>query len=529
MSDDDRIVIPAETTVAIIVLIVGFLTLNYLPVGGFYDDGLYTILAKSLATGHGYRFLNLPGAPAAVHYPPGYPLLLALFWKIGPAFPANVVWFKLLNVVLLGVIAWVTCRYAVHVLMLTPGVAVLATLLGTITIPILVLATMVLSEPFFLALLIPALILAEEMTRHRPARREAVWLGLLSGAVVLVRSIGVMLVIAVAVLWLVRRHWRAVAWYLGSALLIVSPWLLWSALHADDVAPVLRGAYGSYLAWFLGGLHAGGLPFVIATVRTNVHTLVLGVATSFQFSSERAVVWATAAALALMFGYGAWRVRRRAPVTLLFLALYLALVVVWPDQPLRFVWGVWPLLMALLLVPVEALQMPAGPRQLRIAVAVVALALVPGLLRYNVRGYHGSWWESIPRSMTNRAQPAIRWARMHTRPADVVAGESEPMLYLYAERQAVPVATFTATQYLRNRTPQENAGYLRRILQATGARYVLVQSLGELDAARTLAADTAARLRLAPMDSTDGVFVFRVDSAPPAPALPPAAADSTAR
>ena len=524
MSDADRIVIPAETTVAILAAIVGLLTLNYLPVGGFYDDGLYAILAKSLATGHGYRFLNLPGHPAAVHYPPGYPLLLAVLWRIGPEFPANLVWFKLVNVVLLGIIAWTTCRYAVRALGLTPWVAVLATLIGTVTIPMLVLTSMVLSEPLFLALLVPMLILVERMTRQPPpTRRAAVVLGLLSGALMLVRTIGVMFVVAVAVVWLVRRHRRAVAWYLGMTGLVVSPWMIWSGLHAAEVAPVLRGSYGSYLGWFLGGLHDGGLPFLIATARVNVHALVLGVTTSFQYAATPWVATATAVGLLAMLGYGAWRVRHRAPVTLVFLALYLALVIVWPDQPLRFVWGIWPVLMALLLVPLEALTTGNAPRQLRVAVAVVALLLVPGLVRYNVRGYRGSWWESISRSMTTRAQPIIRWARLHARRTDVIAGESEPMVYLYAEREAVPVAPFTAMQYLRPRTPQENAAYLGRILQATGARYLVVQTGDEFAAARLLQGDTTAGLRLTPRDSTTDLFVFGVDAGAAA------AADSAAR
>lgn len=524
MRESDRIVIPAETTVAIVAAIVGLLALNYLPVGGFYDDGLYAILAKSLATGHGYRFLNLPGHPAAVHYPPGYPLLLAVLWKIGPEFPANLVWFKLVNVVLLGIIAWTTCRYAVRALGLTPWAAVLATLIGTVTIPMLVLTSMVLSEPLFLAMLVPMLILVERMTRQPPpTRRAAAVLGLLSGALMLVRSIGVMFVVAVAVVWLVRRHWRAVAWYLGMTGLVLSPWLLWSSFHAAEVAPVLRGSYGSYLGWFLGGLHDGGLPFLIATARVNVHALVLGVTTSFQYAATPWVAVATTLGLLAMLGYGAWRVRHRAPVTVVFLALYLALVIVWPDQPLRFVWGIWPVLMALLLVPLEALTTGNAPRQLRVAVAVVALLLVPGLVRYNVRGYRGRWWESISRSMTTRAQPIIRWARLHARRTDVIAGESEPMVYLYADREAVPLAPFTATQYLRPRTPQENAAYLGRILRATGARYLVVQTGDEFAAARLLQGDTTAALRLTPRDSTPDLFVFGVD------AVPAAAADSAAR
>ncbi len=528
MSDSDRVVIPAETTVAIIALIVGVVALGNLPVGGFYDDGLYAILAKALATGQGYHFLNLPGAPAAIHYPPGYPLLLAFLWKIGPSFPANIVLFKLLNVLVLGVIAWTACRYAVHVLMLSPGVAVLATLLGTVTIPILVLTTMVVSEPLFLALAIPALILGEEMARHEPERREAVWLGILCGAAVLVRSIGVMLPIAVLAVWMAHRRWRAAAWYAGTTLFVLSPWLLWTFLHGGELAPPLRGSYGSYGGWFVTGVREGGLPFVVATARTNVRAIMVGVSTSFQVTPGALAGRLTALALLLLLGYGAWRARKRAPVTLIFLGLYLGLVLVWPDQPLRFVWGVWPLLMVLLLVPLEVLQNRAAPPALRVGVAVAAIALVPGLLLYNGRGYVHKWWESIPRSTSDRAQPDIRWVLVHTRRNDVVATESEPMVYLYTERPSVPVATFTAIQYLRDRTPQQNADYLSQIVRAEHVRYVLVRSPALLDAARLLAADSTATPRLTPADSSGGQYVFAVGAAP-VPRHPPAPTDSTGR
>src|SRR5215471_9869567 len=88
-----------------IALIAGCVVVNRLPVGGFYDDAFYVVLAKSIATGHGYRNLNLPGIPFATHYPPGYPLFLALLWWIGPTFPGNVLLFKLANAAFLGVAA----------------------------------------------------------------------------------------------------------------------------------------------------------------------------------------------------------------------------------------------------------------------------------------------------------------------------------------------------------------------------------------------------------------------------------------
>ncbi|MEW5916587.1 MAG: hypothetical protein AB1762_09285, partial [Gemmatimonadota bacterium] len=67
------------------------------PVGVFQDDGAYVVLAKALAQGDGYRYISLPNAPGATHFPPLYPLFLAGLWKIGPDFPANVQFFKLAN------------------------------------------------------------------------------------------------------------------------------------------------------------------------------------------------------------------------------------------------------------------------------------------------------------------------------------------------------------------------------------------------------------------------------------------------
>src|SRR5436190_17278816 len=63
-------------------------------VGAFYDDGIYVVLAKALAEGHGFHYIHLPGAPPAVHYPVLYPFALSLLWRLWPAFPDNVVLFQ---------------------------------------------------------------------------------------------------------------------------------------------------------------------------------------------------------------------------------------------------------------------------------------------------------------------------------------------------------------------------------------------------------------------------------------------------
>jgi hypothetical protein len=131
------------------------------PVGIFHDDGVYLVLAKALASGNGYRYLHLPGAPLATHYPPGYPLLLALLWTLAPHFPSNLTIILLANAALLGLVAWGSARYLIDRLEWPSLAATAFALVATLSLPLIQLATLVMSEVLFLALLFPVLTQAE--------------------------------------------------------------------------------------------------------------------------------------------------------------------------------------------------------------------------------------------------------------------------------------------------------------------------------------------------------------------------------
>src|SRR5687768_15019347 len=98
--------------VATVALVVAIVAIPNWPAGVFQDDGIYVILGKALATGEGYRYLNLPGAPYATHYPPGYPLVLAALWKLAPDFPQNVAVFTFANAGLLALAAFAAVVFA---------------------------------------------------------------------------------------------------------------------------------------------------------------------------------------------------------------------------------------------------------------------------------------------------------------------------------------------------------------------------------------------------------------------------------
>jgi hypothetical protein len=57
--------------------------------GAYHDDTLYFSAAKALAEGDGNVLPNLPESPAQTKYPPLYPLLLSLVWRVQPHFPDN--------------------------------------------------------------------------------------------------------------------------------------------------------------------------------------------------------------------------------------------------------------------------------------------------------------------------------------------------------------------------------------------------------------------------------------------------------
>ena len=509
---DSRIARWLPWLTAALALLAAMHAIEPLPIGVFYDDAQYLVLAKALATGQGYRFINLPGAPVATHFPPGYPAFLALLWRIAPAFPENVALFKFANAVLLAAAGAFAGELARRTLGLPRALAVAAALAGTVTIPSLVLSSAVMSEPLFLALLIPLLVWAERLTVEDVApqspRRAAV-LGAAIAAVALVRSHGIALAAAVLVTYVARRRYREAAACATAMLIGIAPWMLWVATHNDALPPLVRGAYGSYTAWLAAGWHSWGPHLLAVTVPDNVATILMSVVRSIVPKGSAAVDLLVGGAFALFTAIGVAVAWRRMRVTTLFVAGYLGIVLVWPFSPLRFVWGIWPLVM---LFPAAGLaaawQSPLVRQQrpARLGVGLLAAVVALGILAFNVQGYANAWWSSNARFHARRVLPQLSWVAKATSPDDVVASDAEAAVYLYTGRRAVPVTTFTAAEYVRERTLPEETAVMKSLLEHYRPRYVLVTSPKLMEVTARFAPASLARV-----DSLDrgAVFSFR--------------------
>jgi hypothetical protein len=484
--------------VGAIALAAGLAVVDSYPVGVVHDDAMYVILARALASGEGFRYLNLPGAPAATHFPPGYPALLALVSWIAPAFPASVVVFKALNALFLAAAAVLTARFA-RERALGEGWSLALGGATAVSIPLLVLGSMVLSEPFFLALLLLLLPGLESLAESRASLVRVIVLGAAIGACTLVRSHGIALLPAAVLALALRRRWRDAAAVAGSAIACLLPWQLWSAAHSGRLPAPLLGNYDSYVAWWVRGLRVAGAGMVPDTLAKTVPETLDMLAVLFSPLRGTVAHGATLVALGALAAMGTWSMRRRMPVTLLFMAVYLAIVLVWPFNPSRFVWGIWPLLLLVVLAGAHAAA--RGVRGLvqpaRIALLAAFTWVVVGYGAYELRGVRGAWWSSIARANARRIAPAVQWSLANTAPGDVLAAEDEGAIYLYTGRTAVPVFSFTTAQYLRDHSAAENAAEgLGPILAAYPVRTVIVGSRKTVDAADFLVNSSTPRLAL---------------------------------
>jgi hypothetical protein len=485
-------------SVAVLVAIVAVLTVTPWPVGAFQDDAMYTVLAKSLAEGHGYRFLNLPGEPNATHFPPGYPLVLALLWKLAPPFPDNIVVFKFANAVFLALAAVGCHRFVRRRLegsVLSSAVTAVA---GTLAIVVLVIAGVVLSEPLFMAILFPALLAAErsaETGDPRDAAAAGAWLGVLG----LVRTIGAFGLPAAALVLAARRRWKAAIILCTVGALFMLPWQWWVSQHQSEIATVFTGKFGSYGTWLIEGYREGGLDLAwgvitgnLREIRDTLSFLVLPV-------TQPLPRYVLLSAVCVFAAAGIRAFSRKAPVTLAFITLYMLVVVLWPFQPSRFLLGIWPLWLPLIGSGVIALWHASVPPRLRLplrsTLVAATFACASGYVWYNAKGYRHQWWASIPRDAGQRAKPIVEWAARYTQPDDVLSTEDDLVVYLYAGRKSVPTATFTAKERLRLPTDAEHLAAAREIFRNYEPDYYIINSRQGAATAERLAAEVPPFLR----------------------------------
>jgi hypothetical protein len=396
-------------------------------------------------------------------------------------------------------------------------------------------STITMSEMPF-ALLVVVALWRIESVRDRPATKLG---DVVTGAVLalpfLCRSIGVAVVVAglASLAW--RRRTLALGWMLLGLVVLAGPWVLWSLTAWGEFESGRLGYYTDYGgAWSaLTGKQFGSM------VTTNLALLLAGTAFMTLFSvlvGLRAVGIAVVAPLLFIGAAIWWAAMRRAvqgSALASSLAAYVAIVLVWPWPPNRFLVPIAPLLFIAAASSVPAFVGASAWRHRIRMVAGVAAAVAIGanvvLLRdWNARSaarhYPVASLADPPNWM--EFERLFAWVERETPRDEVVAAGLDTMVFLYTGRRAIRVFPHRpdAFFYQSARPPVGTPEELLEGLRPFGAGYVVETPLYLfLEQAPLLAVFDELRARgdfvpaHPPLDGASGFAVWRVPSVPPKP------------
>lgn len=429
-------------------------------VGTYHDDGVYVVTAKALAQGDGYRIISLPRPLPQTKYPILFPFLLSLIWRCLPDFPSNAFFLKLLPFVA-GLI-WCAVSFRVIRARAGPGASWVIAWLTLASPWVLFLSTTILSETTFAALAWSALLLLDKLPGGgKPTRPPGAYTGepgsvgadggvgwvcasgLLAGAAVITRTIGVA-VPAAATLWMlfVRRRRRAAAAFAAVTLAVTTPWFVW-ALMATKQVPADAGYYASssYSHWTI--LWNFGWTDKLIVLLTNVVQTVLAPAKILGVSQRLLVPVGTVLGLLMLVGV-AVRLRDRADVFDGFFLLSIGLVLFWPWPVTRFLVPMYPLILLYIWTGFRRLVLGlplsrAGASRVRsVAVAAAFVLAATGLVgeSFYIARSGISWPVLACRDRWTDYQSIASWVKGETRSDAVLLSTLDPLFYLYTGRKA---------------------------------------------------------------------------------------------
>ena len=203
------------------------------------DNAYYIKLAESiLIPGDGYSSNIAPGGPKPhTHFPFGYPLLLAPMVAL---FHGNVVGLKLFSMAL--ALGCVFLFYTLSRGLFPPLQWAALNLAMALNPEIVFFSHWILSEIpiLFFTLLSLWLFLKSTQTKHRVFGKWF-WLSMLCIAFTAhIRTIGMALVLAGSVYYLIHGHWKRLVVYTLGLVLLLAPWMIRNSLVHQGPTPYLQ-------------------------------------------------------------------------------------------------------------------------------------------------------------------------------------------------------------------------------------------------------------------------------------------------
>jgi 4-amino-4-deoxy-L-arabinose transferase-like glycosyltransferase len=177
------------------------------------DDAIYLLLAKALATGHGYTDIHLPGNPSHTQYPPPlFPFLLSPFYHF---FGYNFMWMRLMVIGFTLGSFFMVRRLVTRLEGVGDLPGVLTALLFITNFGVMVFSAEILPETPYIFFTLVVLVYVEGISLKKNIAPYALYLPLLVTLAYLTKSHGVALYVAVVVVLILRLFERDMDWRNG--------------------------------------------------------------------------------------------------------------------------------------------------------------------------------------------------------------------------------------------------------------------------------------------------------------------------
>ncbi len=439
----------------------------------FYDEGVYVVNAKSLATGAGYRNLSLPDSPPQGKYPPFFPFLLSLVWRVLPDFPANLVAMKAL-VLLMGLTLLAVTYSYLRIFRQLEGLDSIAVVAIMGLNPFfLFFATLATSDIPYALLSLLALYWYEQSSSDQKAVTFGLML-LFALLAFLTRTAAVFLLIAI-VADLMRQHRvRRAITAASMTALVVGLWTSWSHWATFAYAQFPDGVRENYVGYSGSITFSDWIRQLPQIVTVNLRLLLRGWQL-FLFPWLPII----AGVLILPVVYFFFKhVKPRLCLEELYCALYLVgiLVIPYPDTA-RYFLAIAPFLIAYFVAGLRSLvcQEMCKSRPERRARRTAHLIVGGFILVTLVADISLS-----SRHVQQRTDGIVEFHRMldwidqNVPPDGILVGDYDPAYYLFTGRKAIRLSTNVMVWYT-NEDPLDipRAGVLLESFQRLKACYII--------------------------------------------------------
>lgn len=485
--------------------------------GLHHDDAIYYVSAKSLTDSQGYRISSLPGEPAQTKYPPAYPALLSLAWKIDPEFPRNLPWAALLTWLPLPFWLLVTNRmFREYGFGATASLAMCAFV--AVNPMTLTLSVSAMSEIPFSILFAGSALAGESGTA---------WAGFIGALAYLARSAAMPLIVTTPCLFAFRRQFRRAIVYLLAMGIPVALWSIWVRTHQVPGNDFVTLYYTNYLGFRERTLASVSLPSIMWA---NLDSYLLGIGQLLTFNVEDTFfAQQMQRVVALGALIGSFRLVRRTGKFhfAAAAALMSAMLIIWHFPPnLRFVYPMFPLLLAGLVVEISHVwEMVAFNWRKPLAADKTAAVVVASLVCSFIVGTAWSIYRGaisvIPgilaqrREISRRDAAIYSWIRSNTPTSARFMAYDDAVLYLYTGRKAIEMPVDVTGAYKGNAVMAQQVEEVPQYFDEYGIDYLVVT---DTDYARDRAEArlptwrrvVATSSRLEKQFETNGAVVYRV-------------------